>query len=103
MIGRSLVAKHDAVESIVVSKFIEHSKAESISVELHDFGQMVRGACHPQMGLCQTYCCLVHRLLLARNCSDNKLLQRKGNGHVNAGASREHLAARCGLFLSGCA
>src|SRR5262249_32302481 len=84
MIGRSLVTNYDAVESIVLSKLVEHFKAESISVKLRAFGQMVRRACHPQMGLRQTYCCLLHRLLLARNCSDNKLHQRKGNGDVNA-------------------
>jgi hypothetical protein len=81
VIGGSLVTKHDAVEAVVVVKPLKHFKSESISVELHDFGQMVCGARHPQMRFCQTYCCLVHRLLLTRNYSDSKR-------HSNAAAGR---------------
>jgi hypothetical protein len=38
VIGGSLVSKHDAVEALMVVKLIQHCKAESIAVELHDFG-----------------------------------------------------------------
>jgi hypothetical protein len=44
------VTKHDAVEAVMLVKLVEHFKAEPISVELHNIAQIVRGACHPQMG-----------------------------------------------------
>src|SRR5262247_4515913 len=66
MIRGSLVSEHDAVEAVMIVKLIQHFKAESISVKLHDLGQVVRGPCHSQMGSSQTCHSVVHRFLLTR-------------------------------------
>src|SRR5262245_24480260 len=45
----------------MIVKLVQHFKAESIAVEVHDFGQIVRGPRHPQMSFRQTCYSVVHR------------------------------------------
>jgi hypothetical protein len=49
------MTQHNAIEAVVIVKFIKNFEAEAIVIEFYDRGELIRGPRHPQMSFRETH------------------------------------------------
>jgi hypothetical protein len=55
MVSRCPMTQHDAIEAIVILKFVKNFETEALAIKFHDCGELIGGSCHPQMGARETH------------------------------------------------